>query len=201
MRASASRPYSEDAGSAPFSGGEPGPAGGPRNPPPSREPLALHPVRALLTVSVLFAVAGAVLLILTPSPRRAGGNQAFTNAAGTRQVAAAVAADLKEIYSYTYTDLSATTDRARQVLTGQAAAQYAELQPALSGAVAEKLTVSTTVASIGVRTLTPDSATLLVFLTQHTTRAGKPQPAADGQLQVTARREHGRWLITTISAR
>jgi hypothetical protein len=157
-------------------------------------------------------VAGVLLLLLAPSAPGTGGtagnsagnsagNEAFANAAATRQVTAEVSSDLAGIYSYDYTDLSATTDRARQVLAGQAAAQYAELARSLNGAVGEKLVVSTTVASAGVESLTPDSATLLVFLIQHATRAGKAVPAVAGQLQVTARRAGTRWLITTISAR
>jgi Mce-associated membrane protein len=130
----------------------------------------------------------------------AAANQAFTNAAETRQVTAAVSGDVAGIFSYNYTDLAATTNEAHQVLTGQAAAQYAELSTMLQSAASEKLIVSTKVTAIGVRTLTSDSATLLVFLRQNSTRAGTSAGSAAAQLQITARLTGGRWLITGIAA-
>jgi Mce-associated membrane protein len=181
----------------PPSGGRPGPASGSRNAPPFRGPLALF------SASVLLVAVGVALLGLAPGGGSgpATRNQALTNAALTRRVTTAVSADVAAIYSYDYTDLSATTNQARQVLTGLAATQYGELERALPGAVKGKLVVSTKVTSIGVESLTPDSASLLVFLKQASTRAGKPAGTVDGQLRVTARDDGGRWLITTIAAR
>lgn len=172
-------------------------ASGPRIPAPFRGPLALF------AVSLLLVAAGVVLLVLAGRARGApaNDNQALTNAPLTRQVTAAVSADVAGIYSYSYTDLAAAKRTAHQVLAGQAAAQYAQLAPMLSGAVAEKLTVVTTVTAIGVRSLTGNSASLLVFLKQTTTRGGKRAGSALAQLQVTAHRSGGRWLITGITAR
>lgn len=177
-------------------------AGGSRNPPPFRGPLVL------LAASVLLIAAGAVLLVLPHGTRGTGAadNRALTDAAATRQVTAAVKADVAGIFSYDYTDLDATTSLARQVLTGQAAAQYARLSPMLGSAVSEKLIVSTKVTAIGVRSLTGDTATqgetatLLVFLDQNSVRDGKPAGHAAAQLQVTARLSAGHWLITEIGA-
>jgi Mce-associated membrane protein len=142
------------------------------------------------------------LLVLTPATVSgpSAANQAFTNAAETRQVTATVSGDVAGIFSYNYTDLAATTNEAHQVLTGQAAAQYAELSTMLQSAASEKLIVSTKVTAIGVRTLTRDSATLLVFLRQNSTRAGTPAGSVAAQLQITARLTGGRWLITGIAA-
>lgn len=167
----------------------------------------LAPLRSLrpavlFSVSIVLAVAGVFLLALTPaSGKPVPPNQALVNPALTRQVTAALSAELTRIYSYDYTDLGATTGAARQVLAGQARTQYGELTRVLSGAVTEKLDVFTTVSSIGVESLTPDTVTALVFLKQRSTRAGKPAGTADGQLYVTARRSGARWLITTIAPR
>lgn len=192
-------PRTEDAGSAgaplPPSGGRPGSAGGPRS-------LLRRGPLALFAISLLLLAAGVTLLVLASGTGStpAAANQAFTNAAETRQVTAAVSGDVAGIFSYNYTDLAATTNEAHQVLSGQAAAQYAELSTMLQSAASEKLIVSTKVTAIGVRTLTSDSATLLVFLRQNSTRAGTSAGSAAAQVQITARLTGGRWLITGIAA-
>jgi Mce-associated membrane protein len=165
------------------------------------EPPAL--LAALLAASVLLAAAGVTLLVLAAGARDApaAGDRALTDAAETRQVTAAVSAGVAGIYSYNFTDLGATTSLAREVLAGQAAAQYAELARMLPAAVTEKLIVATKVTAIGVTSLTGDSATLLVFLRQTSTRDGRPAGSVPAQVQITARRTGGRWLITGIAAR
>jgi Mce-associated membrane protein len=168
----------------------------------TRRPLARGPL-ALGVLSVLLAAVGAGLTVraaqLRDSP--AAANRAFTDAAATSQVIAAVSAGVSEIYSYTYTDLAATRRAARRVLAGQAAVQYDPLSPELSGAVTERLTVVTRVTRIGVSSLTPGSASLLVFLRQTATRDGRSAGSVPAQLEITARLTGGRWLITGIDAR
>jgi Mce-associated membrane protein len=168
-----------------------------------REPQAAYGPLALGVLSVLFAAVGAGLTVraaqLRDSPAAANG--ALTDAVATSQVIAAVSTGVSDIYSYTYTDLAATRQAARRVLAGRAAAQYAQLSPALSDAVAERLTVVTRVTRIGVSSLTPGSARLLVFLRQTVTRDGRPAGSVPAQLEITARLTGGRWLITGIDAR
>jgi Mce-associated membrane protein len=170
-----------------------------------RGPLARGPL-ALGVLSVLLAVVGAGLTVraaqLRDSP--AAANRAFTDAAATSQVIAAVSTGVSEIYSYSYTDLAATPRAADRVLAGQAAAQYRQLAPELSQAVTERLTVVTRVTRIGVSSLTPDSARLLVFLDQTATRgAGKTGKSSTvpAQLDVIARLSGGTWRITNIESR
>jgi Mce-associated membrane protein len=157
----------------------------------------------LFGASLLLVGAGVVLLVAAGRLQSipASGNQALTSAARTRQVTDAVSAGVAGIYSYSYTDLAATTRTAHQVLAGRAAAQYAELSRVLSAAVTQQITVVTKVTAAGVQSLTGDTATLLVFLQQTTTRDGKPAGSAPAQLQVTAHLVGGRWLITGITAR
>lgn len=161
---------------------------------------------ALFGASLLLVAAGVVLLVLAGGRSSAAGNQALsntalTNAGRTRQVTTAVSAAVAGIYSYSYTNLAATTAMAHQDLAGQAAAQYAELSRMLSSAVAERLTVTTKVTAIGVRSLTGNTASLLVFLQQASTRNGKSAGSVPAQLQITAQFVRGRWLITGIAAR
>lgn len=198
-------------------GDVPGSVGGPRIHAPFRGPLAWPAtlLRAsllctgLLCASLVLVAAGAVLLAAAggrPAPATgnaaaSAANQALANAGRTRQVTAAVSADVARIYSYSYTDLAATRAAARTVLAGPAAAQYAELSGMLGDAVSERLVVTTTVTEIGVRSLTGDTATLLVFLEQVSTRDGRPAGRVPAQLQITARLAGGRWVMTGITAR
>jgi Mce-associated membrane protein len=170
---------------------------------PPRRAAPLRASLALFGTSLLLAAAGVVLMALAGRVQGgpAAGNQALADATRTRQVTDQVSAALAGIYSYSYTDLAATTRTAHQVLAGQAAVQYAELSHMLSAAVTERVTVATTVTAAGVRSLTGDTAILLVFLRQASTRDGKPAGSVPAQLQVTAQLVAGRWLITGIAAR
>jgi Mce-associated membrane protein len=174
----------------------PGSASGPRLR-DQRGPLAL------LAASLLLAAVGAGLTVraaqLRDSP--AAANRAFTDAEATSQVTAAVSAGVSEIYSYSYTDLAVTLRAADRVLAGQAAAQYRQLEPELGQAVTERLTVITRVRAIGVSSLTPDSAQLLLFLDQTATRGAGKSSTVPAQLDVTARLYGGTWRITNIESR
>jgi Mce-associated membrane protein len=167
-----------------------------------RESQATQPL-ALVAASLLLAATGAVLLVLTArlngSP--AAVNRALSDTAATRQVTAAVSAGVSEIYSYSYTDLAATLRAADRVLAGQAAAQYRQLAPELGQAVSERLTVITRVTAIGVSSLTPDAAQLLLFLDQTATRGAGKSSTVPAQLDVTARLSGGTWRITNIESR
>jgi len=182
----------------------PGPASGPRQSrgPLARGPLARGPL-ALFVLSVLLAVVGAGLTVRAVQLRDnpAAANRAFTDATATSQVTAAVSADVSEIFSYSYPDLAATLRAADRVLAGQAAAQYRQLAPELDQAVSQRLTVVTRVKAIGVGSLTPDSAQLLVFLDQTATRGAGKSSTVPAQLDVTARLSGGTWRITNIESR
>lgn len=167
----------------------------------------MHRQRSLRLAALLAAgvalLAAATVLVTAGSAQRDGPasvNQAFTDQAGTRNVIAAVSAGLREVYSYSYTDIPAAQRAARSVLSGQAAAQYAKLSPMLRDAVSQRLTVRTRVVRAGVIWLTGTTARLLVFLDQTSTRGNTPKPAvAAAQLLITASRASpggGRWLIT-----
>ncbi|MBV9854155.1 MAG: hypothetical protein JOY82_06470 [Streptosporangiaceae bacterium] len=132
---------------------------------------------------------------------RAAVNRALTDPAATRQVIAAVSADVSEIYSYSYTGIGATERAAQRVLAGQAAAQYRELTPALQQAVGEQLTVVTRVDQAGVRWLSGGTAQLLVFMDQTATRGHNKGTSVPAQIAVTAQLIAGRWRITSIEAR
>jgi Mce-associated membrane protein len=154
---------------------------------------------ALFTAgAVLLATAGFLLTAGSAARDSPGAvNQAVTDQGGTGNVIAAVSAGLIAVYSYSYTDIPASERAARNVLSGQAATQYAQLSPVLRKAVSQRLTVRARVVHAGVIWLDGDAARLLVFLDQTTTRGNKAQGSAvPAQLVVTASHHTGRWLIT-----
>jgi Mce-associated membrane protein len=165
--------------------------------------LPRHELLVPVFVAVVLIAAGAVLLAATSGLRGgpATANHALTDAGQTQAVAAAVSTDVTEIYSYSYTDIPATVDAARRVLTGQAATQYSELAPLLSNAVAEKLTVRTSVVRAGVSWLSGGTAQLLVFMNQTASRGGGKPTTVAAQLAITAQFSGRVWRITNIEAR
>lgn len=157
---------------------------------------------ALVLASMLLALAGtglAIAAVLASSATAA--NQAVTDQAATRQVAAVVSTDVAAVFSYSFTDLAATQQAAKRMLAGQAAAQYQEIFPVLSNARAQQLTVTSRVIRAGVLQLSGNDAKVLVFMNQKAARAHAKAATARAQLVITAQRRDGRWLITGIQAR
>jgi Mce-associated membrane protein len=155
-------------------------------------------VAALLAAGVAFAVRG-VQLREAADP----GNTALTDAVATRQVTDEVSAALSKVFSYSPDTADLTEQAAAELLADRAAEQYRELFGQVREQVgAQRLTLSTDVVRVGVSELSHDTARLLVFLDQVTTRNGQAEPAtAAAQLSVTAELHDGRWLITAITAR
>lgn len=161
-------------------------------------------VAILAAASAALLVAGIVLLVLAAglngSPARQ--NVALSDQQRTRDVESAISSDVAALFSYSYGNVAAARAEAARVLTGQAAAQYAELSPMLRSAASQQLTVSTKVVQAGVSWLSGGTARILLFLDQTATRAGDAKPATSAaQLTVTARLAGGQWRITSIEAR
>lgn len=158
---------------------------------------------ALLVASLVLIGVGVGLTIAAAQLRgsQSAANRALTDSAATRQVIAAVSADVNGIYSYSYTDIGATEQAAQRVLAGQAAAQYHELFPMLREAASEQLTVVTRVQQAGVSWLSGGTAQLLVFMNQTATRGHSKGTSVPAQLAITARFSDRQWRITSIEAR
>ena len=158
----------------------------------------------LMVASLVLALAGAGLLIAAAQVRGspAATNRALTDRAETRQVLSAVTDGVNAIYSYSSADTGAAQNAARQVLAGQAAAQYRELFPLLEhGAAGQQLTVVSRVVRAGVSSLSGNTAQVLVFIDQTATRGHNKPSSARAELAITAQLRGGRWLITGIEAR
>ncbi|MCX2968339.1 MULTISPECIES: hypothetical protein [Streptomyces] len=180
-----------------------GPAAPPTRRLPRRLPRRLRAAAAVaLTVALL--AAGGLLLAharhLTAGD--AAGNRALTDTAATDRVTVEVSDALHRVFSYGPDTLERTERDAETLLTGPAAADYAELFPRVEQEVgAQELTLTTHTVRAGVTELTADRARLLVFLDQTARRAGHEPTTTAAQLTVEAELRDGRWRITDLTPR
>jgi len=174
-------------------------------PPPSPRRLTRGRIALGVLLCALLA-AGSVLLALASGLRSGADtrNRAVTDQAATATVSGAVSSALTTLFSYTPSSLADTRAAAAGLLDGRALTQYQALVGRIGGQVAsQKLTVSTRVVASGVSSLTGDTAHLLVFLDQLSSRAGASSApaAAASELSVTAVLEKGSWRITQMTLR
>lgn len=160
-------------------------------------------VVAVLAVMLVVAAGCAVWFAMEARALReggSGGNLALADVEATRDVTAAVSANLKAVFSYDYTNLERTRRAVDLALTGELAAEYREKFTAASEqARRNKLVRVSIVRSIGVRHLSEDRATLLVFLDQQELRpSGRPK-STTATLDVTALRMDRSWRISAIN--
>lgn len=156
---------------------------------------------AVLAAVVVVLIACAVLFALQASALRetAAENRALVDVDATEEVAERVSEGLKAVFSYDHANLERTEQAVDLALTGAAARQYrAEFEKAATQARVGKLVRSSTVRSIGVRTLTDDRARLLVFLDQQTLPPKGAAKSSTATLDVTAVRLPEGWRIAEI---
>ncbi len=127
-------------------------------------------------------------------------NLALVDTSLTNEAISSVSASLNRVFTYDYASPEATQQAASELLVGDASSQYKTLFDALqSKASGQQLTLKTTTVLGGVTTLTPDSARLLVFLDQSSTRASDSSSStAAAQLDVAAVKRDGVWKISEI---
>ncbi|WP_326569724.1 hypothetical protein VSH64_01310 [Amycolatopsis rhabdoformis] len=152
-----------------------------------------------LVVTVV-ALACAVWFAVQASALRPRADDALVDQATTTEVRDQVSSAVKALFSYDYANLDRTSRAAAAVLSGAAVGQYqAQFAPASKRATDGKLIRTTTVRSVGVRTLHGDDASLLLFLDQQTILPGGAAPQSSvAQLAVTAHRLDGQWKITGL---
>lgn len=129
-----------------------------------------------------------------------GNNLALVDKQATAQVTKVVSRELTQVFSYDYNTPQATQRAAQALLSGQALKQFHTLFTTMKQkAPQQKLVLSTTVSSAGVRALDSDSAQLLVFLDQTSKRASDKQATVSAaQVSVKARKVDGHWKITGL---
>ncbi|MGI8666166.1 MAG: hypothetical protein ACR2N4_09075 [Jatrophihabitans sp.] len=162
----------------------------------------LWPVLALVLVAVVFLGVGVAFEFRQHSVRSQSSakNTALSDSATTSEVIGQVSTALNKVLSYQYANPSATQQAADQLLTGAAAGQYRTLFSALQQkAPGEKLTLAAKVVSAGVTSLHGNTAQLLVFLDQSSTRASDKQSSTSAaQLDVTAVKQGGLWKVSEL---
>lgn len=156
----------------------------------------------LLVAIVAVALGCTVWFGIETASLSPGDNLALADPAATAEVSTQVSDAVKAVFSYDYANLPRTERAAAEVLTGDAVRQYqAQFASARTRANAEKLTRTTTVRAVGVRSLRGDEAALLLFLDQQTVAQGGGAPSSTvAQLAVTAKRVDGRWKLATLTA-
>jgi Mce-associated membrane protein len=158
----------------------------------------------LVLVAVVLGALGTWFLLESEGARTSGaGNAALVDTGATTEVTGQVTEALERIFSYSYDNVEVTERAAKDVLSGDAVAQYDALFAQVrEKAPAQKLVLSTTVSTAGVRSLDGDTAHLLVFLDQAATRVDTTKSSGSAAvLSVTARRVDGRWRITELTTR
>ncbi|WP_409465927.1 hypothetical protein [Amycolatopsis sp. GA6-003] len=156
--------------------------------------------RTITAAVAAVALACAVWFGVQTSLLQPEDDEAMVDPAATAQVTEQVSAAVKAVFSYDYANLDRTARAAADVLTGPAVGQYqSQFAAARQRAENEKLVRTTTVRTIGVRSLRGDDASLLLFLDQQTILPGGGAPRSGvGQLSVTAHRTDGQWKITAL---
>lgn len=128
-------------------------------------------------------------------------NKALTDAAATSRVQAEVSKALTSILSYDYADPARTQTAAREVLTGGASKEYETLLASLAErAPGQELVLTASVQAVGVKTLSDDKATLLVFLDQSSQRAKDNESSySAAQLSIAAKKVGKVWKISGLT--
>ncbi len=156
----------------------------------------------ILAAIIVLAAGCAVWFGVQASSLASDDNAALVDQTVTAEVADQVGAGVKAVFSYDYSNLMRTERAAADVLVGDATGQYRDqFASARKRAEEQKLVRTTTVRSLGVRSLRGDSAEVLLFLDQQTLAAGGGAPQSSvSQLSVTAVRVDGRWKLSSLTA-
>ena len=157
---------------------------------------------ALGIAAVVFVALGVAFEIRAHSLRSPASvkNHALSDTAATSEVISQVSAALNKVLSYDYQNPAGTEQASSQLLTGDASNQYKTLFTALQQkAPGEKLTLRCKVVVAGVTQLHGNTAQLLVFLDQSSTRASDKQSSTSAaQLDITAVKQGDTWKISEL---
>jgi Mce-associated membrane protein len=137
---------------------------------------------------------------------RSGGaaqNRALVDSATTSEVVGQVTTAVQTVFSYDFNNMDKTATAAKDMLVGNAINQYQQLYDQVRvQAPQQKLVVTMTVKSVGVKLLQGDKAEVLVFADQtvlHTDTNQSQVGAA--QFTVTVQRANGHWRLADFTLR
>jgi len=127
-------------------------------------------------------------------------NLALVEIAAAQQVTATARQAVEAVFSYDSTKPETQTAAVGKYLTGAASEEMKELFVAVwEAAKTTPMNVETKATDVGVATLSADHATLLAFVTQHSTKTATGQVTTGlAQLRLDAIREGGSWRISAM---
>jgi Mce-associated membrane protein len=157
---------------------------------------------ALFVIAALLAALGAVMLTRAHADRAEGpmANQALVSTADTEAVVSQVSTALNQILSYDTANPTPARQAASHWLTGDAPAQYRTLVDALAKVTnGQRLTMVAKVSTAAVVSLHGNTAQLLVFVDQQSTRASdRSSSVSAAQVRITAVRTPQGWRISDL---
>lgn len=169
---------------------------------------SLSPANRATVTAVLAAVAVLATAVAVWAGVRAqqlsepGDNAALADPRATREVTDRVTQAVQAVFSYDYGNLARTERAADSMLAGDAVGQYERgFADARERARAQRLVRTTTVRSVGVRSLGGDEARVLALLDQQTlhTAEGNRRESNTTALELTVERRAGEWKITDLT--
>lgn len=167
-----------------------------------RSKSARVPAALFLGVAAVLLAAAVVFFVRADHLRNSGpaSNQALIDKTATTQVIGQVSTALNQVLSYSYKNPAPAQAAATKWLAGDAVGQYHLLFSQLEqSAPHEKLTFVAKVVTAGVSSLHGNTAQLLVFLDQRSTRASDNESSVSAaQVQITAVRHGATWQITEL---
>ncbi len=128
-------------------------------------------------------------------------NRAMIDIGATDEVATRARTVSEELFTFTYTDLEAHKSTFAELTTGAFSRKYAELfETIVSQATSQRLTLESTVADLAVRQLDDESAEVLVFLDQTSTRADTgAETQAKSSFLASLQRVDGTWKFSHLT--
>ena len=155
-------------------------------------------VRTAVLVAVLLAGGAAA-----PEPDVSGpANQAFVDAAATKDMTGQVKAGLEAVLSYTWSDADSWRRAVQAYTTGDANRQLqGQLDTTLPTITQQQATATTTVVALGVRDQRTDHGELLAFLNTSTTKQGRTAVVTPSSVVVSAQRDGQGWRISDLQVR
>lgn len=154
------------------------------------------------TLCVAMLLAGALCWLLAHgrSGEAADRDRALYDASATTEVEGQVGTGLARVLTFDYRRPEATRAAADELMRGTARSQYDQLYAALADlAPKQRLSTTVEVRDTAVQSLVGDTAKVLVFLDQTSTRGSDGQRSVGAaQVQVTARMIDGAWRIVDL---
>ncbi|MGZ8176914.1 hypothetical protein ACXVUM_03200 [Williamsia sp. SKLECPSW1] len=158
-------------------------------------------------VGVIAAIAALVGIVAGVAAARPGvslsNNEAFVDPAVTSQVTAQAKSRICSVFAVNYAKLDDWERTAKANVTGEASNRFTQYAGAVRDALGQTgLTqggVDCRVDTVGVRSITGDTATLVVNLILSQTEGEQANGSGTKRYQVTMQRVDGQWLISNFS--